>query len=606
MDRENSEAAPGESAGATEAEEARSSEPGEEVASHEPRVVRAGPQPEQQLPSAELGRVELGIGLATLLGCCAYGLLHQLSSWVSPSWLWLVAPLAALGVAFWRGRDDATKLWYGWLLLPVIFLGYAFQQHSRALGVVGGLDDISQMVIGYWEAAADSRAVLLIGAGVAAIGALGLELIGSRVHARRELPVSPQAWVALLTWAVSLVFGRVMLGLSWNVEDLLAIGSVLSLALLLRRGAALGFAVWVPLVFVVTSWLRTEVSVPLFNANLDLLYEPGLRGGLELARRSRLVVLDASASGAAIVLLLWSLRKRLASRGRQVALVAAVWLACFGGERFVQASEHQLSNLESVLKQRSLDLPRVELEGKPWIPVAPIWIVGRQRNAWLEAPRWQPRDFAQSLVEATSAKDAPPAEPNPEYADGEGGPRRTNVQGMRRPGLLLAAKTELKLSELVQDLGSKASDPFGLLIRDARVLREDSIARSAGLRSVTLRVFPDWSKLPERERPDVRRYLYDVEHATLVGPVEGPAKEPVRSLKGGEVAHYMCGRLDPGRDEQRACEVVVAVDGEWSVGRLASTLAPLLSPFAEPGNVSFSLVMKPSDVTERIQQALGK
>lgn len=567
-----------------------------------PRVVRAGPEPEADLPSAELGRVEFGIGLATLLACAAYGLSHPLSSWVSPYWLWLVLPLLAFGVAFWRGRDDATKLWYGWLLLPIVSVGYAFRQHSRDLAVVRGLDDVSSMLRGYWEAAGDARAIMLVGVGVAAIGALGLELIGSRVHARRELPVSPQAWVAVLTWAVSLAFGRIMLGLSWHLEDVLAISGVLLLAVLLVRGAALGFAVWVPLVFVVASWLRAEVTVPLQNFSLDSLYEPGLRGGLELASRSRLVVLDTSASGAAIVLLLWSLRKRLASRGKQVALVAGVWLACFGGERFVQASAHQLSALEGVLNERSLNLPRVELQGAPWIPNVPIWVASRERNAWLEPPSYKPRDFAPSLLEATQASDAPPAEPDDEPNNQEGGPRRTNVQGLKRPGVILAAKMELHLGQLQKDLGGKAADPFGLLLRDSRVLREDALARSAGLRTLTLRMVSDWSKLPARERLDVWRYLYDPDSGTLLGPIEAPDKSAIKSLHGSALRNFACSRLSAGRDERRVCEVVIGVDAEWSVGRLAGALSPLVSAFDDPGTVSFSLVLKPSDVAERIQK----
>lgn len=604
MVRKSSEPPPSAEAELSEPDLDRTSEPDSDVRA--PRVVRAGPDsdPEPELPSAELGRVELGIGLGTLIACSAYGLAHPLSSWVSPFWLWLLTPLAAFGVAFWRGRHAASKLWLGWLLLPLVSLGYAFQSHSRDLGVISGLSDVSEMLLGYWQAAGDARAVMLIGAGVAAIGALGLELIGSRVHPRRELPVSPQAWVAILTWAVSLAFGRIVLGLSWNVEDVLAICSVLFLAVLLTRGAALGFAVWVPLVFVVASWIRAEVSVPILNAHRETLYEQGVRGGLELARRSRLVVLDTSASGAAIVLLLWSLRKRLASRGKQVALVAGVWLGFFGGERFVQASEHQLGELEGVLAQRSLELPRVELQAQPWIPKAPIWIVGRERRAWLEPPRWQPRDFARSLLDSTRAVEAPPAEPDPERSNDEGGPRRTNTQGMTRPALLLASRMEIRLGQVVKDLGSKARDPFGLLIRDARVLREDSIARAAGLRAVTLRAYPELRELPAVERPDVWRYLYDVEHGELVGPVSGPVKEPPQTLRGPDIARFSCARLSPGRDERRACEVVVGVDGEWSMGRLASTLGPLVSPFDDPGAVSFSLILKPADVTERIR-AMG-
>lgn len=588
---------------------AENAEPGEASAelgesgaeAPEPRVVRAGPESEASLPSAELGRVELGIGLATLLACTAYGLAHPFS-WLAPFWFWILTPLAAFGVAFWRGRHDATKLWFGWLLLPAVAVGYAFHAHSRDLAVVRGLDDVSLMLLGYWEAAGDARAVLLVGAGVTAIGALGLELIGSRVHARRELPVSPQAWVALLTWAVSLAFGRIMLDLSWRLEDVLAIASVFSLAILLIRGAALGFAIWVPLVFVVASWLRAEVAVPIANSSPEMLYERGLRGGLELASRTRLVVLDSSASGAAIVLLLWSLRRRLASRGKQVALVAGVWLACFGGERFIQASEHQLADLENVLKQRSLELPRAELRGQPWIPSAPIWIVGREQGAWLEPPRWQPRAFAPGLVESTVVKDAPPAEPDPEPARDEGGPRLTNVQGLKRPGLLLAARGDLKLSKLLDGLGAKASDPFALLVRDTGVLREDAIARAAGLRALTLRSAAEWSKLPERERPDVRRYLYDAEAGTLMGPIEGPAKETVETLRGKGLRSFSCSRLSSARNERRACEVVVGADGEWSAGRLVAALLPLVSPFDEPGTVSFSLVMNRNDVSRRIQE----
>ncbi|MCB9607119.1 MAG: hypothetical protein H6716_11040 [Polyangiaceae bacterium] len=564
--------------------------------------MRAGPEPEQDLPSAELGRVELGIGLATLLACTAYGLSHPLS-WVAPFWLWLVAPLIAFAVAFWRGRDDATKLWYGWLLLPLISVGYALQQHSRDFGLVRGLSEVSSMILGYREVAGDARAIMFIGAGMAAIGALGLELIGSRVHARRELPVSPQAWVAVLTWAVSLAFGRIMLGLSWNLEDVLAIVSVLLLAVLMVRGAALGFAVWVPLVFVVASWLRAEVSVPIQNLSHEALYEPGLRGGLELASRSRLVVLDSSASGAAIVLLLWSLRRRLASRGKQVALVAGVWLACFGGERFVQASEHQLAELEGVLSDRNLSLPRVELEGQPWIPNAPIWIVGRDRNAWLEPPRWKPQDFAPSLLAATQPKDAPPAEPDDEPDEHEGGPRRINVQGLKRPGLILAAKVDLQLGALEKQLGGKALEPFGLLLRDTRVVREDALARSAGLRTLSLRLASDWSKLPQRERPDVWRYLYDPDAGTLVGPVEAPEKSKLFSVVGAGLRNFGCARLTAARDARRVCEVVVGVDSEWSVGRLAGAISPLVTAADDPGTVSFSLVLKKSDVAERIERA---
>lgn len=553
-------------------------------------------------PKPAQDRLEVGLAVAALVGCVAYGLLHPLSRQVAaPRWFWVSMPLLVCGLAVWQRRETA-KLWYVSAGVGALSVGFAFYEHARALGAIRGLDQTGQALLAYSEASAEARGVLLIGVGVALLAALGVELTSARRAAGAAPKVSPQAWVALATWVAALVFGRTMLELPWSVEDFCAVFSVLALALLVHAGASLSVAVWVPLGFVVLAWLRADIEVGLSNYDYESLYESGLKGGLELVRRERLVVLDASASGAAVLLLLWSLRARLKGQLGRSAALAVAWLLAFGADRFVAAAAHEHPQLTQTLTRGDLALPRAELQVRGWLPRAPLWVVGRQRELWLAPPSFSISEFSPNLLDNTSPAEAPLPSPEAPPDDHEGGPRPRPAQGLLRPAVLLAAPFEMKLSQLFTKLGPHASTAFGLLMRDARLLRRDALAQVATLRAVVFKLAPSVSGLPAPERPDLPRYFYAIDSQELIGPPRQVGAEPVRR-KGEQLDGFACSWLSAAVHEQRPCEVVVGVDPSWTVRRLMLAVAPLLSPLDEPGSVSFILVPDTKGIAARVQEA---
>ncbi len=582
--------------------------------SSEPEPVSSGVAPGRP------DRVELGLALVALIGCVAYGWLHPLSSQVgAPRWFWVSAPLVVFALALWQ-RRDAAKLWYVSAGLGLASVGFAFYEHARALSSIQLFDQEGLALLAYAEASAAARGVVLIGVGVALLSALVVELISVRrshavskstaaaalsskaavaTAAAAKAAVSPQAWVALATWVAALIFGRVMLELPWSLEDFCAVFSVLALALLVHAGASLSVAVWVPLGFVVLAWLRADVDVVLNNYDYESLYSSGLRGGLDLVRRERLVVLDSAASGAAVLLLLWSLRARLRGQLGRAGAVLLLWLAVFGAERFLAQAQHELAGLRDTLARADLALPEVDV--RPWLPRAPLWVVGRQRELWLAPDRYELAGFEPGLLAGVSPTEGPAAEPTLPREPDSGGPQLRPAQGLQRPAVVLAAPADMKLALVLDKLGDHAQQAFGLLVRDSSLQRRDALARAATTRAVVFRLAPSLKQLPPPERPDVRRYFYSIGDQTMLGAQDGGDRELRRGAE--EVATFACSRLSSSVHEERACDVVVGVDPSWRLRQLMTAVAPLLSRVDAGGSVSFILVEDVPGVAARVQQA---
>ncbi|MBX3183923.1 MAG: hypothetical protein KIT72_07360 [Polyangiaceae bacterium] len=547
----------------------------------------AGPSVLPPPAAPKLGLADLTIGLGTLLVGVAYGLLHPLSQHVAaPIWFWIALPVLALIVSLTAARQGIPRVWFGFgvsLLLP---LGLAIYDHARELEAIQILDDQALAMVALWQASADARGVLVIGAGVSLITAVGIELVLLRHQPRPPAPCGAQAWVALVAWAAALTFGRVQLEMTWLLEDTLAVVGIACLALLVRAGSSLSLAVWAPLVLVVLVWVRVDATVAIQNG-IDALYEPGLEGGLERARRDRLVVLDAAASVSAVLLLLWSLRARLMEllrRRRRLVILAAGWVGLFAAERYINHAVAERDGLKRLIATEGRAAPSAPLRGYGWLPKAPVLVLRSSGSSWAEPPRYEEVPLTDQLTALSRRPAGLPMLP---------GPERTLVSPP--PGVLVVAPRDLTLRALREQLGAAGESPLALLLRDARVTRKDDLALAASSRAVSVRFTGAVSALPKAEVP---RYLVDIEGGVVVGPLGGEGTPP-RLLRDAWRSFHCAATTAEGLAD-RACEVVVGAPSDWTLSQLMQPLAELLHPEDSPEAVMFLLTEDMAGVSQAV------
>ncbi len=561
-----------------------------ELTSDEPdegESALAGPSVLPPPAAPKLGLADLTIGLGTLLVGVAYGLLHPLSQYVAaPIWFWIALPVLAFIVSLTAARQGIPRVWFGFgvsLLLP---LGLAIYDHARELEAIQILDDQALAMVGLSQASADARGVLVIGAGVSLITALGIELVLLRHQPRPPAPCGAQAWVALAAWAAALTFGRVELEMTWLLEDTLAVVGIACLALLVRAGSSLSLVVWAPLVLVVLVWVRVDATVGIQNG-LDALYEPGLDGGLERARRDRLVVLDAAASISAVLLLLWSLRARLMEllrRRRRLVILASGWLGLFAAERYINHAVAERDGLKRLIATEGRAAPSAPLRGMGWLPKTPVLVLRSGSSTWAEPPHYEESPLADQLKALSRRPAGLPMLP---------GSERMLVSPP--PGVLVIAPRELTLRALREQLGAAGESPLALLLRDSRVTRKDDLALAASSRAVTVRFTGAVSALPSAE---VRRYLVDIEGGVVLGPLGGEGA-PRRRVRDGWRSFHCAASTAEGF-EDRACELVVGAPGDFTLGQLIQPLAELLHPEDSPEAVLFLLTEDTAGVSQAV------